>query len=292
VEEKTGLSRRRVIAGATAAGVATVIGASLAFAQDATPTPSTSTGGSGTPAAGSSSTTNGTSDQSSTILQRVDDAIASAKADRDSVSSSADLTVVDQLLTQASAFRDKAATGTDDAQTQRYARAAFESADAATDLITAQLSAFGLPSEKTRVGEILTRAHDEIQQISTNVGASTDTDVKTNVSTAQSLYSKAYDLYNAGTYAEAGGTARAAVSVGKIAEILTSTGNGVGGFGGPGGHNDHGGQFNGRGQIGRRGNAEQGNNRQNDQEDSLKPSNGTSETEPSSTPAAVPSPTF
>jgi hypothetical protein len=259
IDERRGVSRRRVLAGAAGVGAAAALGTTLAFAQEATPTP-----GTGTPEAGTSATP-------ADLLQQVDNAIAAAKQDRDAVSGKTDLTTVDKLLTQASALSDRAQTaagGTDDAQTLRLARAAVATARAAGDLIEAQLAAYGLPSQKAPASRVLANAYDQIQQLTSNVGTSQDTDAKNSIATAQALYKTAYDLYNAGTYAGAAATARVAVKVGELAELLTSQGA----FGRGGERGGRGG-FDGRGQPG-------GHNRdgQGDQD--------------SSTPTEVPAPTF
>lgn len=243
------LNRRRVLVGAAGAGLATTLGATLAFAQDVTPTPSTGTtdpNGSATPSAGTSGI--GTATES-TLLQQVDDAITSAQADVAAVGNAVDLSVVQQLLTAATGLRDRLAaapSGTDDSASRRLARAAITTADAASDLLKAHLSNYGLPSQQDRASRILAAAYDRIQALSTSIDTSQDADAATFVTTAQTLYQSAYDLFNAGTYAGAAGTAEVAAEVGEVAAILTGASgpDGIGGF--DSSHGGHGGQSRGK----------------------------------------------
>ena len=120
-------------------------------------------------------------------------------------------------------LRDRAqtaSTGADDALTLRLARAAVATARAAGDLIEAQLTAYGLPSQQTRASEILAAAFETIEAVSTDVAGATDADVATAITIAQQLYQSAYDLYNAGTYAQAAKTAQVAVRVARTGALF------------------------------------------------------------------------
>lgn len=255
-EMATGLSRRRMIAGTAVAGVATAFGATIAFAQSDDSTPaadSSTTTEAGTPAVGGETeTTNG---DATDILARVDEEIAAVQADRDAAGSRADLTTVDELLTQASGLRDKAHAATDADERRRLARAALATARAAGNLIEAQLSAYGLPSQQAPASRILANANERIVALGDEITAGADADADAALASAQQLYTVAYDAYNAGTYSQAAKTARVAEQLAQVAAFLSGAEvkGDMGGFGrgerginrlpgngGPGGRNNGG----------------------------------------------------
>ena len=212
------VNRRRILVGMTAAGLAAAVGGSFARAQVATPIADDS-------ATPSADTTPG-ADEWSNALSRVDEEIASAQADRDAIASQTDVTVVDELLSLATALRNQASSassGSDDILTLRLARGASAAAQAAVELIKAQMADYGLPSQQARASRILERANEVIEAFSSEVSGSTDANVTTAIQLAQRLYQTAYDRYNAGTYAEAMGTASVAAKLARIAAMLSGS---------------------------------------------------------------------
>lgn len=208
------INRRSVLAGAAGVGLATALGATLGKAQESTPVPGSLT----TPSAGGA-----TEGAATTLLQRIDDAVARVQADRDAVSSSIDVTLVDQLLAKAAAFRDQVAGATTltDIQAFQQARAAISLARAASAAIVGELSNFGLPSQQARTSRVVAAVHGAITEISDLVSSSTDTNVTDVLSLAQQLYQSAYEAYNVGTYAKAVALARAAGSTAEAATLAT-----------------------------------------------------------------------
>jgi hypothetical protein len=229
MKDQTGLSRRRVLAGAAGAGAAALLGSRLAFAQDATPDTEDATDDTATPEV-DGATEDATTDETTDLLAEVDEAIALVQADRDAVETTADLTVVDQVIAQATTLRGRVESAADEAEARRAARAAIATARAAGDLIEAQLAAYGLPSQQASASRTLADAFETIDEAGTEVGESTDTDATALVTVAQQLYQSAFDLYGAGTYVQAARTARVASTLASVGVLLV-TSEGAGGFG-------------------------------------------------------------
>jgi TolA-binding protein len=176
--------------------------------------------------------------------------LTSVKADRDFANGKMDLTTVNALLDKAAALQTQAQsalTANNLTLANGYGQAAEGAAHSADDLIVAGIGSTGLPSaanrpagtapanatmptadqQKARASNELARAYQDIvnetNTVKTNSGAAGD--LSFYVTTAQGLYKQAYDLYNAGKYDQASQTARAAQSVGHIAdELLQSAG--------------------------------------------------------------------
>lgn len=208
------LTRRQLIGGIGAAGLATAVGGKLAFAQETT-----------------TSTTDTTTAATTLtdLLTRVDAAIAEAQADRAAVTS-IDFTIVDQLIDEALNLRDQAAAATEQTEQFRFAIAAIRSANSSGAVIEALLTTFGLPSKQTRSSVVLAEVHEGLTTLATEVGTA-NADAVTFVDIAQALYTEAYDAYNAGTYASATRLAMTAGRVGSIAMVLTATDLDRAGFG-------------------------------------------------------------
>ncbi len=221
--------RTRLLGAAIGTCLVTAVGVTSAFAQEATPEPSTQS----TPAAGTAEATPGgyraTAAERTALaeqVQHVTDTIATVQADRDAVGGSGDWTAVDDLLAKAAQLRDAAKTtlDSDDLSPARQQLFAAEGAAmAAESLIRAQLSDYGLPSQQAGASRTLVAAYNQIDELSERVNAGTDENAKALATTAQNLYQTAYDLYNAGTYAQAARTAEVASQVAGIAGILTAS---------------------------------------------------------------------
>ncbi|MGH2531965.1 MAG: hypothetical protein ACRDJW_06615 [Thermomicrobiales bacterium] len=157
-------------------------------------------------------------------IQAVSDTIAAVRADRDAAGE-IDATVVDQLLDRATSLLDAARQSLDGGESQdvpRQTMTAQSAAMAAEALVRAQLSDYGLPSQQAGASRTLDTAYRQVKASTERTGESTDEGVTFFVTTAQELYRQAYDLYNAGTYAQATETALVAASLGQIAELLGS----------------------------------------------------------------------
>lgn len=242
------ITRRRMVVGALGAGLATATVFQIGRAQVDTGTPEAS------PAA---DTATGTSDSASaaitdratTAIEWATETITATQADRDTVAGQIDTTTVDALLTQATGLRDRAQeaadSGTED-DALRLAFAAWGTANTAGDVIKAQLTYAGLPSQEAPSSRMLANAHEMIQSVSDETASATDTDVTFSVSTAQALYTSAYELYTGGAYAQASAIARAGTDLARVGWFLANGGEriAIGGrqdggmrdiFGGPGG---------------------------------------------------------
>src|SRR5918993_796983 len=138
-----------------------------------------------------------------------------------------DTATVDALLTQATGLRDRAQeaadSGTED-DALRLAFAAWGTANTAGDVIKAQLTYAGLPSQEAPSSRMLANAHEMIQSVSDETASATDTDVTFSVSTAQALYTSAYELYTGGAYAQASAIARAGTDLARVGWFLANGG--------------------------------------------------------------------
>ncbi|MGH2558981.1 MAG: hypothetical protein ACRDJH_07950 [Thermomicrobiales bacterium] len=247
--DRVGFSRRWMLAGIAGAGASALVGSRLAFAQDATPEVGDATDDTDTPEV-DGATDETTTGDSADLLAAVDEAIALVQADRDAVGTTADLAVVDQLLAQATAPRSRVEAATAEGEARRSARAATSIAKAAGDLIEAQFAAYGLPSQEAAASRVLADSYEMIVDAGEEAADATDPDASAAIAFAQQLYQAAYDLYGAGTYAQASRTAKAAGALATVGAMLVSS-EGVGGFGsgraaGRRGRGSRGGDFGGR----------------------------------------------
>ena len=238
------ITRRRLVVGALGAGLATATVVQIVRAQVDTGTPEASPDDS---TAGSASTA--TTDRATTAIAWATETITAVQDDRDTVASQIDATTVDALLAQATGLRDRAqqeADGGTEDDALRLAFAAWGTAHTAGDVIKAQLTYAGLPSQDAPSSRILAKAHEMIQAVTDETASATDTDVTFAVSTAQALYTSAYELYTGGAYAQAAATARAGTGLARVGWFLASGGKRFGTgdrrdgemrdiFGGPGG---------------------------------------------------------
>ena len=228
VKERGGA--KRLIAGALGIGLATAVGVSAGIAQDDPATPVA--GSNTTPAAESPPAPDdfGAAEQEAldAFIERATTELDAVQADRAAADGQTDLANVDALLAQATALRDQAQSAADAAdqeQTFVLAAAAVHTAHAAQGLIEAQLSDYSLPSHEARASQTLAAAFAAIDALGTETETdSADTseaiDTSFYITTAQDLYTAAYDQFQAGQYASAAKTARIAVAVGQTANLL------------------------------------------------------------------------
>jgi hypothetical protein len=220
--EPTPFTRRRMIAGTLGAGLGTAaifqIGRAQTGTPEASPTTDTTTGT-------GDDTTAEITDRATTAIEWATETITAAQGDRDTVAGQIDVTTVDSLLTQATGLRDRAqqaADGADEEGALRLAFASWGTANAAGDLIKAQLTYTGLPSQQAPSSRVLANAYEMVQAVSDETASATDTDVTFSVSTAQALYASAYELYSGGAFAQATATARAGTGLARVAWFLAS----------------------------------------------------------------------
>jgi hypothetical protein len=224
MDDSYGISRRRVVAGALGAGLVATAGLRFAGAQEDDATPDATD--EATPAVGVGGVQG--EDEAAEVtdaIARADAAIAAAQADRDAVAGQIDTQTIDQLLGQATTLRDRAQTasdGGDAVQAWRLARAAAATADAAGELVAAQLITAGLPSQQAPASRILAEAFDAIDEVGQETADAGDADVDFYVTTAQSLYQSAFDLYGGGAYGQAARTARVAARLAGIGAFLAA----------------------------------------------------------------------
>lgn len=224
---RSGLTRRKLVAGTVVAGVTGAGIVRLAQAQDDTGTPDATidqTPSSATPDATSAQdTAQGDATFATSALARADEAIASVQADRDAVASDIDTTEVDSLIAQAGLHRDLATSSIDagdNAEAIRQAFVAAASARAARELIEANLGYAGLPSQEVRASRLLANVHELVTAVTAEAASATDPNVGFFVTHAQTLYTAAYDLYGTDAYAQAMGTGRVAGELVWIATAL------------------------------------------------------------------------
>jgi hypothetical protein len=219
-------SRARLLGATVGTCLVTAIGISGALAQDATPTlgdtatPPAQTQPQKPDARASAAARTALAEH----LQRVTDTIATVQKDRDAVTTG-DLAAVDDLLDKATRLRDDAKAtlaGDDISAVPQQLFAAQGAAVSAEALLRAQLSDYGLPSQQAGASRTLVAAYNQIKEISDRVSATDDVDAKDFAMTAQSLYKTAYDLYNAGTYAQAASTADVAARVAGLADLMAA----------------------------------------------------------------------
>ena len=152
-------------------------------------------------------------------IQQLTDTIALVQTDRDSVSGTIDVTEIDELLAKATELRDaaRATLETDDVSTAPQAIfEGLQSATAAHGLIEAGVSAYGLPSQQARASRVLVQAYYTIDGASSSLKEDAGANASFFTESAKRLYAQAYELYNAGTYAQAERTAAVAQQVALI----------------------------------------------------------------------------
>ena len=189
-----------------------------------------------------------------TEISNLTQQFTSVKADRDFANGKMDLTTVNALIDKATALQTQAQTAltaNNLTLASGDARAADSALHSADDLIVASIGSTGLPSaanrparatpaasgsttattltaptadqQKARSSNELARTYQQIVDEGNTVKANSSSaagDLSFYVTTAQSLYKQAYDLYNAGKYDQASQTVRAAGSVARIADEL------------------------------------------------------------------------
>ncbi len=179
-------------------------------------------------------------------LTRIGQELTSVKADRDFANGKMDLATVNALIDKATAYQGQAQSlaASDATKASGYARAAMDSLHSARDLIVAAIGTTGLPSaanrpapqtpatqptadqQKARASNDLAHAYQDIVNDGTTAKANGGIgDLGFFVTTAQTLYKQAYDLYNAGKYDQASRTAHVAQSVGRtVNDLLRANG--------------------------------------------------------------------
>ena len=229
------INRRRLIGGMAGAAVTTIAIGGLVSAQ------STQTNASGTPAAGSAiDSESGTQENT---VQAASDTIALVKKDRDSVASKIDMKTVDQILAVTTSLQAQASSATTSSTPSRdqLASAAETTAWAARDLIEAELSAFGLPSQQIGVSQELVDSHTAIAAASKTAASAKNKDASSLLTISQLLYTAAYDQYGKGVFMQAEKTSEAASGlVDAIDELLgaSKSGNANGDSNGTDNHSD------------------------------------------------------
>jgi TolA-binding protein len=187
-----------------------------------------------------------TTDSVTKEIANLTTAITSVKADRDFATGKMDLTTVNALIDKATALQTQAQTAltaNNLKQASGYVHAAQSAIHSADDLIVASIGTTGLPSaanrpartapanattptadqQKARSSNELARAYQGIVTSTNTVKANSSSaagDLSFYTTTAQGVYTQAYDHYTAGKYEQASQTVRAAESVARIADEL------------------------------------------------------------------------
>lgn len=218
-----GLNRRILVGSAVSAGLATAGYLRLVNAQTETGTPEAEVGedASATPGASASANDDDTA-LATGVLDNVQAMVAAVQGDRDAVADEIDVTTVDEVLSQASSLLDDAQSAIDGGDAEggmQSAAGAWQSARAARDLIIAQLTYAGLPSQEASASRVLARAHELIDAV-----ADEDAGPGFYLTTAQQVYEEAYNQYADGAYAQALANGRAIVGLVGAASILSGAG--------------------------------------------------------------------
>ena len=216
--------RRSVIAGSLATGIA-ITTAGHAFAQDATPDAATP------PEDTLERPDSGGPDLHEEFIDRLNRQMTTLETDLEAVRADIDPSTIDAAVTYAKDLLDQTQSLLDASNNEeaiRFGIATQSAIESASLLIDAQLSYAGLPSDQNWSSRVLASTYAFIDQLTTNIADSASgIDVSFPVETAQSTYSEAYDLYNTGSWAQAGTTGRAATRLGMVATVLTGTGDAV-----------------------------------------------------------------
>lgn len=227
-EAPASLNRRILIGGAAAAGLATAGFLRLAAAQTDSGTPEAdATEDAATPDASSSTST----DDAARVIAVIDDArarLAAVEASRDAVADQIDATAIDKVLGQASTLLDEAQAFSDGGDAEAAWQplvAARQSVRAVRELIVAQITYAGLPSQEVPASLSLAKAYEAIGDVTSD-----DAVVGFYVTTAQGVYESACDQYGSGAYASALANGEAILALAAAASVLS----GEGGAGRPG----------------------------------------------------------
>ena len=220
MERLASLDRGTLLAGSVVAGTAAVATSSYVFAQDASPEASpeaeTDTDNESTESRG---------EFSQEQLDRLTSQLESVQADVDAVRDQLDTTTIDPILTQVGELISQTQASFDAGETDNLRQTAFAAIagiESARALIRGQITYAGLPSEQVRASKSLAKLFEEIGSVKTAIadsGSSVDTSFYT--STAESIYTSAYDLYSGSAWQQAGQTGRGASSILSAAAILT-----------------------------------------------------------------------
>jgi hypothetical protein len=205
-EQETSFDRRKALAGAVVAGIGN--------AQESTPEASPEA----SPSTDDESSAN---ERAEVAIESLNTRLTLVQSDLDAVRNQIDPATIGSLLTQATDLIDQAGTVTD--ASLRPAFAAMAVLAAGSHLIRAQLTYAGLPSEEARSSRILARAYEVIGEAGTITGTDTEVDISTYITTGQSTYSTAYDLYADGAWAQAVLTAKASAEIASAAIALTTS---------------------------------------------------------------------
>lgn len=179
------------------------------------------------------------------ITDRSAAVIASATADRNALASSLDTADIDEMLSLAGVFQQRAeaapvaadggrrssqgassVSASESSSTastlskQALAFAATRSAQAAREMIVAQLANFGLPSEQVAVSRSLASIHHDIATNAAAVGPAAVEEASALIDHAEAAYTRAYAAYNARTYARAAAYGGVAAHLAEAAMML------------------------------------------------------------------------
>ena len=242
MERLAALDRRTLLAGSVVAGAAAIASSRYVFAQDSSPeaSPDAETGT-------DDESTESRGDLGQEQIDRLTAQLESVQADLDAVSDQVDTTTIDPILTQVTDLISQTQTGFDAGETDTLRQTAFAALagiESARALIKGQITYAGLPSEQVRTSKSLARLFEEIGSVKTSIADSESTvDTSFYTSTAESIYTSAYDLYSGSAWQQASQTGRGASGILSAAAILTvgegmfsggkrSHGSGPGGPGG------------------------------------------------------------
>lgn len=211
------LNRRRLIGGLAGGAFTSIAVGSLVAAQGTSAKPA------GTPASDSSKE-NG-SGSTENAGQGAADAITLVRKDRDAVASKIDVTTVDRILAVATTLQSQSSSAT---SREQLASAAETTAWSARDVIEAELSVYGLPSQQIAASQNLADLHASIVAAGKTVATVKNPEATSLLTISQQLYTSAYDQYGAGTYAQSEKTGDAASGlVDAIDELLGTSDSGT-----------------------------------------------------------------
>lgn len=213
------LNRRRLIGGLAGGAFTSIAVGGLVAAQGTSAKPA------GTPASDSSKE-NG-SGSTENAGQGAADAITLVRKDRDAVASKIDVTTVDRILAVATTLQSQSSSAT---SREQLASAAETTAWSARDMIEAELSVYGLPSQQIAASQNLADLHASIVAAGKTVATVKNPEATSLLTISQQLYTSAYDQYGASMYAQSEKTGDAASGLADaIDELLGTSDSGTAG---------------------------------------------------------------
>lgn len=136
------------------------------------------------------------------------------------MASKIDVTTVDRILAVATTLQSQSSSAT---SREQLASAAETTAWSARDMIEAELSVYGLPSQQIAASQNLADLHASIVAAGKSVATVKNPEATSLLTISQQLYTSAYDQYGASMYAQSEKTGDAASGLADAIDELLGT---------------------------------------------------------------------